>query len=317
MPHMPDPSFPRFPLYITGFSLFLHPQNFAKAFDVYFQNEDQKKELVWATSWGVSTRLMGALVMAHSDDQASSPQRFQPVTAHFPAHFSPSYLTDSFHFLDQGLVLPPSVAPTQVVVVPITKGAEKAPEEHASVMEAVDAAVAAMRTRGIRVKVDDRPKLKPGNKFYEWEKKGVPIRMECGPRDVEAGVLTAARRTGGDGAKFQLANDAELAEKVGAELESMQGALYEAAEARLAEKTFRIDSYVEMKEALEGSDSGGAPGFFLVPWHCDADAEKAIKEETKATIRCYPLEGQEEAEGQKCFYSGKPATHMALFARAF
>lgn len=268
----------------SGTSHFLG-QNFAKAFDVYFQNEDQKKELVWATSWGVSTRLMGALVMAHSDDQ--------------------------------GLVLPPSVAPTQVVVVPITKGAEKAPEEHASVMEAVDAAVAAMRTRGIRVKVDDRPKLKPGNKFYEWEKKGVPIRMECGPRDVEAGVLTAARRTGGDGAKFQLANDAELAEKVGAELESMQGALYEAAEARLAEKTFRIDSYVEMKEALEGSDSGGAPGFFLVPWHCDADAEKAIKDETKATIRCYPLEGQEEAEGQKCFYSGKPATHMALFARAF
>jgi prolyl-tRNA synthetase len=267
----------------AGTSHFLG-QNFAKAFDVMYQTTDSKQELVWATSWGVSTRLVGALVMTHSDDA--------------------------------GLVLPPAVAPVQVVVVPISpKGPEKAPEQHAELMSFVDQAVDKLKAAGIRVQVDTRWHMNNGPKFFEWEKKGVPLRVEVGPRDVASGKLVCARRTGGD--KFDLPNDESLVPTITSELESMQQALLEAAKERMASRTYEPATYEEMKKALEGSDGSSAPGFFLVPWHDDAEAEEKVKEETKATIRCFPFAEQHRVEGQSCFMTGRPATHMALFARAF
>lgn len=267
----------------SGTSHFLG-QNFAKAFDVTFQTDTNAQDLVWATSWGVSTRLVGALIMSHSDDS--------------------------------GLVLPPAVAPTQAVVVPISpKGPAKDPEGHAELMVFVDEAVASLRAAGVRVHVDERWNLKPGNKFYEWERKGVPLRMEVGPRDAAARKVVVARRTGGD--KFDLPLDGALGGAVLAELDAMQGAMLAAAEARLEERTLSVASYAEMAAALEDSDGNGAAGMFLVPWRDDAVAEEEIKKQTKATIRCYPLDRQHLAEGKDCFYSGEPATHMALFARAF
>ena len=268
----------------SGTSHFLG-QNFARAFDVNFQNADNQQELVWATSWGVSTRLIGALVMTHSDDA--------------------------------GLVLPPAVAPTQVVVVPISpKGPTKDPEGHAALMAYVDRAVGALKAAGVRVDVDDRFNLKPGPKFYEAERRGIPLRIECGPRDIEANSLLCARRTGGD--KFALDLDDGFAARVVSELDEMQAALLAAAEQRMADRTIACDSYAQMKQELaDGDDGTSPPGWWLVPWCDDAEAEEAVKKETKATIRCFPLQGQEAAEGKACFYSGKPATHMALFARAF
>jgi len=266
----------------SGTSHFLG-QNFARAFDVYFQNDKNEQELVWATSWGVSTRLVGALIMSHSDDL--------------------------------GVVLPPAVAPQQVVLVPISRGAKENTEEHQQLMGFVQRAKAAMESRGVRVHLDTRFDMRPGPKFFEWERRGIPIRMEVGPRDMEAGSLLCAKRTGGD--KFALALDDEFGGTVATMLDAMQVDLYEAAEKRLKDRTFEVGSYDEMKAALEGSDAGGAAGMFLVPWYDDAEAEAAIKTETKATIRCYPLDQQHRAEGATCFYSGKEATHMALFARAF
>jgi len=259
-------------------------QNFARAFDVYFQTAENTQELVWATSWGASTRLIGGLVMTHSDDA--------------------------------GLVLPPKVAPMQVVFVPISpKGPEKAPEQHAELMAFVDKAVCALRDAGVRVHVDTRFNLKPGNKFYEWERRGVPLRIECGPRDVEAGTLLCARRTGGD--KFPLPLDDSFAGSIGTELDDMQVALFEAASERMRASTFEPSSFEEMAAALAESDGQSSPGFFLAPWCDDVEAEEQVKKQTKATIRCFPFDEQHRAEGQTCFYSGKPATHMALFARAF
>jgi len=267
----------------SGTSHFLG-QNFARAFDVYFQTANNEQELVWATSYGASTRLIGALVMTHSDDQ--------------------------------GLVLPPNVAPTQVVLVPISpKGPEKAPEQHAELMAFVDKAVGQLKAQGVRTQVDTRWNMKPGPKFYEWEKKGVPLRIECGPRDVEAGTLLAAKRTGGD--KFTLNLDEGFGATVATELETMQADLLAAAKERLAKGTLEPASYEEMAQQLEGSDGSAAPGFFLVPWHDDAEAEEKVKKETKATIRCFPFDEQHRAEGATCFMTGRPATHMALFARAF
>jgi len=268
----------------SGTSHFLG-QNFARAFDVSFQDDQNEQRLVWATSWGVSTRLVGALIMSHSDDL--------------------------------GLVLPPAVAPTQAVVVPISNGPDKQPEEHAALMAFVEEAVATMEAAGVRVSVDRRFHLRPGPKYFEWERKGVPLRIEVGARDVAANKLVCARRTGGD--KFDLAADESLGRVVVAELDAMQAALLAAAEARLADGTREVGSYAEMKAALEAAEGPGAPGagLFLVAWRDDADAEKAIKTESKATIRCFPLDQQHRVGGQTCFYSGEPATHMALFARAF
>ncbi|RME22052.1 MAG: proline--tRNA ligase [Deltaproteobacteria bacterium] len=248
-------------------------QNFARAFDVTFQNREGELEHVWATSWGVSTRLIGAVIMTHSDDQ--------------------------------GLVLPPAVAPVQVVIVPIWRGDRKA-----MVMEYVDR-VASLLGGRFRVRVDDRDNLKPGAKYFEWERKGVPLRMEVGPRDVEGGVVMCRSRLGGD--KFKLPVGDDLADRVGETLDGIQRQLLERAVALRDAHIFEVDRYDEMKARLQ--EQGG--GWFRVPWHDDAEAEAAIKADCKATIRCYPLEGQEDAAGRTCFYSGRPATHMAIFARAY
>jgi prolyl-tRNA synthetase len=253
----------------AGTSHFLG-QNFAKAFDVTFQTAEGTRDFVWATSWGVSTRLIGAVIMAHSDDT--------------------------------GLVLPPRIAPVQVVVTPIWKG----DAEKADVLAFSEKVVAALK--GVaRVKLDDRD-MKPGAKYYEWERKGVPLRLEIGPRDVKQGSVFAATRTGGKKEAMALEG---LADTVRAKLDAIQADLLARATAARDARVFRPESYAAFKEALEGG------GFFLVPWREDADAEAKIKEETRATIRCYPLDGQGEAAGKACFYSGKPATHMAIFARAY
>lgn len=261
----------------SGTSHFLG-QNFARAFDVYYQTKDVKRELVWATSWGVSTRLLGALVMTHSDDA--------------------------------GLVLPPKVAPVQVVVVPI---AANKPEDKEVVYAAVDEICAALGKAGIRVKVDNRDNLRPGPKFFEWERKGVPLRVEIGPRDTKNRELVLVSRLSRH--KETIALDDSLGALVTARLENIQAELLQSARLKLAENTHRVDAYDDMKARLLANDA--PPGFFVAPFHDDATNEEQIKTDCKATIRCFPLDMQHEAQGKTCFYSGRPATHIALFARAF
>ncbi len=252
----------------AGTSHFLG-QNFAKAFDVTFTGESGVREHVWATSWGVSTRLVGALIMTHSDDT--------------------------------GLVLPPRLAPIQVVITPMWKG----DGEKAAAVAFAEAAAA--RLVGLRVRVDTRDQMKPGAKYFEWERKGVPLRLEIGPRDMAANSVFAAPRTGGG--KFAIVVDDDFATTVRAKLDEIQALLYQRAEARLAERTAPVQNYEELKAKLDGG------GFFLANWCDDAANEATIKEETRATIRCYPLDGQ--TPDGPCFYSGRPATHVALFARAY
>ena len=259
----------------SGTSHFLG-QNFARAFDVRFQNKDATRELVWATSWGVSTRLLGALVMTHSDDA--------------------------------GLVLPPRVAPVQVAVVPITRKNDDAGTEAVDAL--VDGLVAECKALGVRVKVDERPNMRPGAKFFEWERKGVPLRVEVGPRDAAEGVVVVASRLGGE--KRSVAA-ADAAADLAASLEDIQARLFAAAAARLDGGTVDVGSYDELKAKIDADDLG----FFRVYWAADDANEKAIKEDCSATIRCYPLDAQRDLAGKACFYSGKPATHVALFARAF
>jgi prolyl-tRNA synthetase len=265
----------------AGTSHFLG-QSFAKAFDVTFKNDRGEEELVWATSWGVTTRLIGALIMTHSDDT--------------------------------GLVLPPSVAPIQVALVCIFKTAE----QKAAVMEFAAPVADRLRAVGVSVVVDDRENMRPGAKYFEWERKGVPLRMEVGPKDAAKGAVFAARRVGGQKVSMPVDDGFEAATR--AALDSVQDGMLAAARARLDSRTRRVDSYDGMKAALlknGGRASDGDAGFFLAPWRCDAANERAVKEETKATLRCYPLELQGEATGRLCFYSGEPATHMAIFARAY
>jgi len=223
-----------------------------------------------------------------------------------------------------------------VVIVPILG---KTDEEKQLVDDAVAASKKALQAAGVRCSVDDRDWVRPGAKYFEWEKKGVPLRLEVGPRDVKNGVAQAKPRVGSGKVELPL-EPSELASACVAQLDAIQNGLLSAAQARLAAGTRRISSYQELKEALAradaantassggdgskegGGESGGSSsvehlGFFLAPWKCNADNEDAIKQETRATVRCYPLEGQEEAEGKTCFYSGEPATHMAIFARAF
>ena len=253
----------------AGTSHFLG-QNFAKAFDVTFQSKDGEREFVWATSWGVSTRLVGALGMTHSDDD--------------------------------GLVLPPKIAPIQVVIIPVWK--EKNRE---MVMEAVDALHASLKGQ-FRVKVDDRDNMRPGAKYFEWERKGVCLRLEVGPRDVEKGQAFAKRRTGGD--KFGVPF-ADAPAVVGEVLETMQNDLLEAARSRLAERTYTVASREEFSEKLESQ-----PGFYRVPWGGNDEDEDQVKDETRATLRCYPLD-QDPVDGLTCPLTGKPAHTWAIFARAY
>ena len=256
----------------AGTSHFLG-QNFAKAFDVTFQNSDGQLEHVWATSWGVSTRLVGAVIMAHSDDT--------------------------------GLVLPPKVAPIQVVLVPIWRK----DEDKDRVLRFAHA-VRNTLAPSVRVHLDDREKMKPGAKYFEWERKGVPIRLEIGPRDVDGNSVFCARRTGGK--KFGIPVDDGFVSALHAELTAIQDGLLQAATAHRDERTHRVDTYQQMKDQMDA-----APGFFLVPWHDDPETEREIKDDCKATIRCFPIAHQSEINDRDCFYSGRPATHMAIFARAY
>jgi prolyl-tRNA synthetase len=271
----------------SGTSHFLG-QSFGKAFEVTFQDKEGKQQDVWGTSWGVSTRLIGALIMTHSDDA--------------------------------GLVLPPKVAPVQVVVVPIAP--KKNDEEGQKAMnEALDELVAELKGQGLKVKVDDRDYIRNGAKYFEWERKGVPLRIELGPRDIKNGVCIFKYRAGSGCEEKQTVNLQEAASTATTGLDAMQAELLQVARERLENSVTTGATYADMKAALEGDEASVFPGagLYLVPWKCDADNENKIKEECKATIRCYPLadNGDDMAKDLKCFYSGDDATHMALFGRAF
>ena len=254
----------------AGTSHFLG-QNFAKAFDVKFTNKEGKLDYVWATSWGVSTRLMGALIMAHSDDQ--------------------------------GLVLPPKLAPIQVVIVPIFK----TEEEREALNTFVDQLLAEGKQIGLRFKCDDRDAYRPGYKFAEWELKGVPLRIAIGPRDLENKTVELARRD--TGTKETVAQEG-LVNYIQDLLEKIQENIYKkAADFRVA-NTIEVQSYEEFKAAL---DTKG--GFILAHWDGTAETEKRIKEETKATIRCIPFD-EPETPGT-CILTGKPSKQRVLFARAY
>ncbi len=254
----------------AGTSHFLG-QNFAKAFDVKFANKEGKQDFVWATSWGVSTRLMGALVMSHSDDK--------------------------------GLVLPPKLAPFQVVIVPIYKGEEQLLQISAVVLKMKKA----MEAKGISVKYDDRDTQRPGWKFAEYELKGVPVRIAIGGRDLENGTVEVARR---DTMEKETLLQADIENKIAHLLEQIQDNLFQKAQAMREAKTFKADSYEEFKIILETS-----PGFIMAHWDGSSETEQKIKEETKATIRCIPLNNKEE--NGVCIYSGKPSTQRVVFARAY
>ena len=255
----------------AGTSHFLG-QNFAKAFDVQFANKEGKLEYVWATSWGVSTRLMGALIMTHSDNN--------------------------------GLVLPPALAPIQVVMVPIFKTAE----EHEAIIAKMEAIKAEMEAKGLSVKIDDRDNLRPGFKFAEWELKGVPVRIAIGPRDLAAGTAELARRDTMTKESVAQEGLAELAFKL---MDDIQKNLYEKADAYRMANIKKVDSWEEFKTEIEKG------GFLLCHWDGTAETEEKIKEETKATIRCVPLDTCICEEEGKCIYSGKPSTKRVIFARAY
>lgn len=254
----------------AGTSHFLG-QNFAKAFDVQFTNKEGKLESVWGTSWGVSTRLMGALIMAHSDDD--------------------------------GLIIPPKLAPIHVVIVPIFKNEE----ELARISVKVDGIVKSLRALGLSVKFDNRDTHKPGFKFAEYEMRGIPVRIAIGPRDIENGTVELARRDTKE--KSVVAMDA-VVNLIPGLLEDIQKNIYNRALKFREENTTRVDTYDELKKVLD--DKGG---FVLAHWDGTAETEAAIKEETKATIRCIPLDAP--AEQGKCVYSGKPSDKRVVFARAY
>ena len=254
----------------AGTSHFLG-QNFAKAFDVKYATKEGGQEYVWATSWGVSTRLMGALIMTHSDDH--------------------------------GLVLPPKLAPTQVVIVPIYKGEEQLNELNAH----VEGLVKELRSKGISVKYDNRDTHKPGFKFNEYELKGVPLRIAIGPRDLENGTYELARRD--TLTKETVAADG-ISDLVVKLLDEIQVNLWTKALNHRSENITEVEDYDTFKEVLEQKG-----GFISAHWDGTAETEDRIKEETKATIRCIPLDHKIE-EGS-CIYSGKPSKGRVLFAKAY
>ncbi len=254
----------------AGTSHFLG-QNFAKAFDVKFTTKEGKREYVWATSWGVSTRLMGALVMAHSDDQ--------------------------------GLVLPPRLAPIQVVIVPIFKGENQL----YAINEKVAELKKALEKKGISVKYDNRDTHKPGWKFAEYELKGVPVRIAIGPRDLENGTVEVARRDTKEKAVYQMT---DLHIKIEHLLEQIQDNIYRKALDLREEKTYRADTWDEFMDILDNKG-----GFIYAHWDGTTETEVKIKELSKATIRCIPLDNQ--PEDGKCILTGNPSGQRVLFARAY
>ena len=254
----------------AGTSHFLG-QNFAKAFDVRFNNEDGKEEYVWATSWGVSTRLIGALIMAHSDDN--------------------------------GLVLPPKLAPVQVVIVPIYKNEEQLQQISAE----AEKIQKSLRDRGITVYFDDRSTKKPGWKFTEHEVKGVPVRLVIGPKDLESESVEVARRDTLE--KFPV-QWTDIENKVAHLLEKIQQNIFQKAQNFLDEETRYADNWEEFKKII--AEKGG---FVYAHWDGTTETELKIKEETKATLRCIPMNGKKEAG--KCIYSGKPSEQRVIFAKAY
>ena len=253
----------------SGTSHFLG-QNFAKAFDVKFINRNNELEYVWATSWGVSTRLMGALIMTHSDDN--------------------------------GLVLPPHLAPIQVVIIPIYKSAEQLDEINRRVAPMVEK----FRNMGISVKYDNADNKRPGFKFADYELKGVPVRLALGARDLENGTIELMRR---DTLEKETLPIEGIEEHVKALLEEIQTNIYRKALALRESKTTTADTYEEFKEKIEQG------GFILAHWDGTPETEEKIKEETKATIRCIPLDG-DKTPG-KCMVTGRPSAQRVIFARNY
>jgi len=254
----------------AGTSHFLG-QNFAKAFDVKFTSKEGKLEHVWATSWGVSTRLMGALVMTHSDDQ--------------------------------GLVLPPNLAPIQVVIVPIYKGEEQL----AQISEVADQLAADLRKAGVSVKYDNRDTYKPGWKFAQYELQGVPVRIAIGPKDLEKGSVELARRD--TLTKEYVAQD-NVVEKVKGLMIEIQENLYNRAKDYRDSHITEVDTFDEFKEVLKTKG-----GFISAHWDGTSETELRIKNKTKATIRCIPMD-QKQKEG-KCVFTGNPSSQRVLFAKAY
>ena len=253
----------------SGTSHFLG-QNFAKAFDVKFINRNNEHEYVWATSWGVSTRLMGALIMTHSDDN--------------------------------GLVLPPHLAPIQVVIVPIYKSTEQLDE----ISRRVEPMVEKFRNMGISVKYDNADNKRPGFKFADYELKGVPVRLALGARDLENGTIELMRRDTLEKETLPIDGIEEHVQKL---LEEIQTNIYKKALALRESKTTTVDTYDEFKEKIEQG------GFILAHWDGTPETEEKIKEETKATIRCIPLEG-DKTPG-KCMVTGRPSAQRVIFARNY
>lgn len=254
----------------AGTSHFLG-QNFAKAFEVKYATSEGGLEYVWATSWGVSTRLIGALIMTHSDDN--------------------------------GLVLPPNLAPIQVVIIPIYKGED----QQKLIANTAEEIKKSLEEKNIRVKFDNRDKFKPGFKFNEYELKGVPLRIAIGPKDLENGTVEIARR---DTLSKTVISNIEIIDYVQSQLEQMQVDLYTKALEFRKENLTPVDNFEEFQRVIE--EKGG---FVLAHWDGTEATEEAIKKATKATIRCIPLDSVKE-EG-KCVYSGKPSTQRVLFAKAY
>ena len=253
----------------SGTSHFLG-QNFAKAFDVKFINKENKLDYVWATSWGVSTRLMGALIMTHSDDN--------------------------------GLVLPPKLAPIQVVIVPIYRSQEQLDTINAKVAPIVEN----LKKQGISVKYDNADNKRPGFKFADYELKGVPVRLVLGARDIENGTIEVMRR---DTLEKETVTIEGIEGYVEKQLDDIQNNIYTKALNHRLEMTTKVDTWEDFKTQIEKG------GFILAHWDGTTETEEKIKEETKATIRCIPLDGEEE-EG-KCIYTGKPSKRRVIFARNY
>ncbi len=262
-------------------------QLFAKTYGVQFQTREGGLDFAYATSWGISTRIIGGLIMAHGDDH--------------------------------GLRLPTGVAPKQVVIVPIYKNDEQA----SAVLEKANAISTDLTTKNIRVKIDDRDEYRPGYKYAEWELKGVPLRIEIGPRDLESKSVMISSRLGGE---KQSVNFDELTGYVIKALEDFDSQLLSEAQSFQQDNVFTPASYDEMREFLSEAN-----GFALAPWNGKADSEAQVKKETKATIRCLPMQDDDlnnavqngnfkrpgPAKGTKCIITGEPATEMALFAQAY
>jgi prolyl-tRNA synthetase len=255
----------------AGTSHFLG-QNFAKAFDVKFLSKENKQDYVWGTSWGVSTRLMGALIMAHSDDE--------------------------------GLILPPKLAPIQVVIVPIFKGEEQLDQ----ISEVINPIVSALKKRGVSVKFDVSDKQSPGFKFAQYELKGVPVRLAIGARDLANGTVEIARRDTKVKATYPIDSVIDTVTNL---LEDIQTNIYQRAIDFRASHTFKVDTWEEFMKVIDSEELG----FISAHWDGTSETEDKIKDLTKATIRCIPLDSVEE-EGA-CILTGKPSNKRVIFAKAY